>query len=108
MHPGLTTRTTAFGLAALVIASALGYWGISAYRKGQLQKTVTVLVKDSSERLQAEPAVETQQEHEDGALMVGKLDDQTQQGVKHDTRRHDKCASQNQRLPDSAREYERA
>ena len=38
MHPGLPTRTTALGLAALLIASALGYWGVSAYRKSQLQR----------------------------------------------------------------------
>src|SRR6267378_268433 len=35
MQPGLATRTTAFGLAALMIASALGYWGVSDHQRGQ-------------------------------------------------------------------------
>src|SRR6266849_2042062 len=83
MHPGLTTRTTAFGLAALVAVSALGYWGVSAYRKGQLQKAVTALVKDSSERLQEALAVEMKAVPEDSAQTVGKLDDQAQEVDKH-------------------------
>src|SRR5438445_5101996 len=105
MHPGLTTRTTAFGLAALVIASALGYWGVGAYRKGQLQKTVTVLVKDSSERLQAALAVETGAVPEDAAQMVGRLDDHAQEVDKHVLELRGMSASPNRALVDAAEEY---
>ena len=105
MHPGLATRTTALGVAALMIASALGYWGISAYRKGQLQKAVTALVKDSSERLQAALAVETEAVHEDAARMVGKLDDQAQEVDKHVIELRGMSASPNRALVDDAEEY---
>src|SRR6266446_4514830 len=105
MQPGLATRTTALGVAALMIASALGYWGISAYRKGQLQKTVTALVKDSSERLQAALAVETEAVHEDAARMVGKLDDQAQEVDKHVIELRGMSASPNRALVDDAEEY---
>src|SRR3989441_671899 len=102
MQPGLVTRTTALGVAALMIASALGYWGISAYRKGQLQKAVTALVKDSSERLQAALAVETEAVHEDAARMVGKLDDQAQEVDKHVIELRGMSASPNRALVDEA------
>ena len=105
MQPELATRTTAFGLAALMIASALGYWGVSAYRKGQLQKAVTALVKDSSERLQAALAVETEAVHEDTAQMVGKLDDQAQEVDKHVIELRGMSASPNRALVDDAEEY---
>ncbi len=105
MHPGLFTRTTALGLAALVVASALGYWGVSAYRKGQLQRTVTALVTDSSERLQAALAVETEAVHEDAARMVGKLDDQAQEVDKHVIELRGMSASPNRALVDAAEEY---
>jgi len=103
MHSGLTTRTTALGLAALVIASALGYWGVSAYRKGQLQQAVTALVQDSSERLQAALAVET--EAAPAAEMVGKLDDQAQEVDKHVIELRGMSASPNRALVDAAEEY---
>jgi len=98
-------RTTALGVAALMIASALGYWGVSAYRKGQLQKAVTALVKDSSERLQAALAVETEAVHEDAARMVGKLDDQAQEVDKHVIELRGMSASPNRALVDAAEEY---
>jgi hypothetical protein len=103
MHPGLTARTTALGLAALVIASALGYWGVSAYRKGQLQKAVTALVKDSSERLQAALAVET--DAAAAAGIVRKLDDQAQEVDKHVIELRGLSASPNRALVDAAEEY---
>jgi hypothetical protein len=105
MRPGLTTRTTALGLAALVIASALGYWGVSAYRKGQLQKAVTVLVKDSSERLQGALAVETGAAREDAAQMVGKLDDLAQEVDKHVIELRGISPSPNPALVYAAEEY---
>src|SRR5258708_36087469 len=105
MHPGSATRTTALGLAALVIASALGYWGVSAYRKSQLQKAVIALVKDSSERLQGALAVETGAAPEDTAQMVVKLDDQAQEVDKHVIELRGISASPNQALVDAAEEY---
>ena len=105
MHPGLATRTTALGLAALVIVSALGYWGVSAYRKSQLQSAVTALVKDSSERLQGALAVETGAAPGDTAQMVVKLDDQAQEVDKHVIELRGISASPNQALVDAAEEY---
>src|SRR6266702_4450279 len=58
MHPGLTTRTAALLAAALAVASALGYWGVSPYRKSELQEALRAkdrLEKDYSDyRLSAE------------------------------------------------------
>ena len=105
MHPGLFTRTTALGLAALLIASALGYWGVSAYRKGQLQRAVTALVQDSSERLQGALAVETEAVHDDTARMVQRLDDQAQEVDKHVIELRGMSASPNRALVDAAEEY---
>ncbi len=105
MHPGLFTRTTALGLAALVVASALGYWGVSAYRKGQLHRAVTALVQDSSERLQGALAVETEAAHDDTARMVRRLDDQAQEVDKHVIELRGMSASPNRALVDAAEEY---
>ena len=105
MHPGLPTRTTALGLAALLIASALGYWGVSAYRKSQLQRAVTALVQDSSERLRGALAVETEAVHEDAARMVRRLDDQAQEVDKHVIELRGMSASPNRALVDAAEEY---
>jgi len=105
MHPGLFTRTSALGLAALLIVSALGYWGVSAYRKGQLQRAVTALVQDSSERLQGALAVETEAVHDDSARMVRRLDDQAQEVDKHVIELRGISASPNQALVDAAEEY---
>src|SRR5713101_2728442 len=105
MHPGLTSRTTALGLAALLIASALGYWGVSAYLNGQLQKSVTALVKDSSERLRAALAVEMEAASEGAAQVVGKLDDQAQEVDKHVIELRGMRASPNRALVDAAEEY---
>ena len=105
MHPGSATRSTALGLAALVIASALGYWGVSAYRKSQLQTAVTALVKDSSERLRGALAAETGAAPEDTAQMVVKLDDQAQEVDKHVIELRDMSASPNRALVDAAEEY---
>ena len=105
MHPGLFTRTTALGLAALVIVSALGYWGVSAYRKSQLQRAVTALVQDSSERLRGALAVETEAVHDDTARMVQRLDDQAQEVDKHVIELRGMSASLNLSLVYAAEEY---
>src|SRR5260221_452285 len=105
MHPGLTTRSSALGLAALVAVSSLGYWGVSAYRKGQLQKAVTALVRDSSERLQGALAVEMKAAPEDSAQMVEKLDDQAQEVDKNVIELRGTSDSPNRPLVDAAEEY---
>lgn len=105
MLPGLFTRTTALGLAALVIVSALGYWGVSAYRKSQLQRAVTALVQDSSERLRGALAVETEGVHDDTARMVQRLDDQAQEVDKHVIELRGMSASLNPSLVYAAEEY---
>src|SRR5205814_2713888 len=103
MHPGLTTRTAALLAAALVGASALGYWGVSAYRKSELQKAVTALVKDTSERLQAALAIETGTMPADQT--VGRLDDHAQEVDKHVIELRGISASPNRALVDAAEEY---
>jgi hypothetical protein len=103
MHPGLTTRTAALLAAALVVASALGYWGVSAYRKSELQKAVTALVKDTSERLQAALAIETGAASVDQT--VGRLDDHAQEVDKHVLELRGLSASPNRALVDAAEEY---
>src|ERR1700704_2105325 len=105
MHPGLTTRSTALGLAALVAVSSLGYWGVSAYRKSQLQRAVTALVKDSRGRLQGARAVEMKAAPEDAAQMVGTLDDQAQEVDKHVIELRGMSSSPNRALVDAAEEY---
>jgi hypothetical protein len=103
MHPGLTTRTAALLAAALAVASALGYWGVSAYRKSQLQMAVTALVKDTSERLQAALAIETGTAPADQT--VARLDDHAQEVDKHVLELHGMSASPNRALVDAAEEY---
>ena len=103
MHPGLTARTAALLAAALVIATALGYWGVSAYRKSELQKAVTALVKDTSERLQAAFAIETETMPADQT--VGRLDDHAQEVDKHVLELRGMSASPNRALVDAAEEY---
>src|SRR6266496_82481 len=103
MHPGLTTKTAALLAAALVGASALGYWGVSAYRKSELQKAVTALVKDTSERLQAGLAIETGTMPADQT--VGRLDDHAQEVDKHVLELRDMSASPDRALVDAAEEY---
>jgi hypothetical protein len=102
---GAITRSAAFGLAALLLASALGYWGIDAYRKSQLQKTVSALVSDSSERLEAALALETEAASASSGQTVGRLDEQAQEVDKHVAELHDLSASPNRDLVAAAEEY---
>ncbi|HET7199998.1 MAG TPA: hypothetical protein VFI80_04200 [Burkholderiales bacterium] len=102
---GSVTRTAALGLAALALVSALGYWGIGAYRKAQLQKAVTTLVKDSSDRLGKALALETDAASAGAAQTVGKLDEQAQEVDKHVIELRDLNASPNRPLVDAAEDY---
>jgi hypothetical protein len=103
MYPGLTIRTAALLAAALAVASALGYWGVGAYRKSQLQMAVTVLVEDTSERLQAALAIEPGTAGADQT--VGRLDDHAQEVDKHVLELRGMSASPNRALVDAAEEY---
>jgi hypothetical protein len=102
---GATTKATAFGLAALVIASALGYWGVSAYRKVQLQKSVYALVRDSSERMQAALALENESATADNPQTVARLDEQAQEVDRHVMDLREMSAVPNHALVAAAEEY---
>ena len=99
------SRAAAFGLAALLLVSALGYWGIGAYRKGELQKTVSALVSDSSERLQAALTLETEATIASSGQTVGRLDEHAQEVDKHVSELRDLSASPNRELVAAAEEY---
>src|SRR5882724_1340357 len=96
------TRTAVFGLAAAVLGSAL-YWGVSAYRKAQLQRSVTVLVRDSSERLQAALALDTDAAGASVAQTVAGLDEQAQEVDRHVIELRDMNASHSRALLAAAR-----
>ncbi|MGB7542732.1 MAG: hypothetical protein WBM28_12025 [Burkholderiales bacterium] len=66
-------------LVALLAASALGYWGYSAYRKRELQNTVLELVKNTSLRLRESLSIEAGAQSPDAAETVRKLDDRAQE-----------------------------
>jgi hypothetical protein len=99
------TRTAVYGLIALLIASALGYWGVSAYRKSQLQKSVTALVGDSSRRLEAALALEADAASESSPQTVGKLDEHAQEVDRHVAELRDLGDSGNRQLLAAADDY---
>ena len=100
MTSGYGIKTVAAALVALLAVSALGYWGYGAYRKNDLQKEVSVLVRDTSERLQGALAIETET-----AQSVGKLDDHAQEVDKHVIELRRMSAAPNRALVDAAEEY---
>ena len=102
---GAITRTAALGLAALVLALALGYWGVSAWRKGQLERTVAALVKDSSDRLAAALALETDAATANSAQTVSKLDEHAQEVDQHVIELHDLGAPTDLALVAAAEDY---
>jgi hypothetical protein len=105
MQSGAITRRAALGLAALALALALGYWGVNAYRKAQLEKTVAALARDSSERLGAALALETEADTAASPQTVGKLDEHAQEVDKHVIELHDVSASPNRALVAAAEDY---
>ena len=100
MTLGHGTRTVAAALVALLAVSSLGYWALSAYRQSDLHKAVTVLVRDSSDRLKAAFALQTET-----AQTVARLDDHAQEVDKHVIELHRMSASPNRVLVDTAEEY---
>ena len=78
-HSGFTTRTAALVAAALVVAAALGYWSINAYRTAQLHRSVVALVEDTSRRLKEALAVEMEKEAVETPRTVTLLDEHAQE-----------------------------
>lgn len=99
------TRTTVYGLVALLIASALGYWGVHAYRKAQMQKAVTALATDSSRRLEAALALEAEAGSAGSPQTVGKLDEHALEVDRHVIELHDLGESGDRALASAADEY---
>jgi hypothetical protein len=99
------TRTAVFGLIALLIASALGYWGVGAYRKSQQQKSVTALVGDSSRRLGAVLALEKEATATSSPQTVAALDEQAQEVDRHVVELRELGESPNRALAAAADEY---
>jgi len=99
------SRTAVFGLVALLIASALGTWGVSAYRKQQLQKNVAALVGDSNRRLEAALALETDAAAVPSPQTVAQLDEHAQEVDRHVMQLHDLGESSNRPLAAAADEY---
>jgi len=102
---GFTTGTALLLAAALAIASALGYWGVGAYRTSQLQRSVTALVKDTSERLRDALAVETAKAAEESPRTVSKLDEHAQEVDKHVIELRGAGTSIDRDLVNAAEEY---
>ena len=99
------TRTTALAVAVLLFASALGYWGVSVYRKGQQHKAVGALVGDASRRLESALALETEASAASSQQTVGKLDDQAQEVDRHVMELHDMSVGPNRELFAAADDY---
>jgi hypothetical protein len=99
------TRSTAFAVAVLLFVSALGYWGVSVYRKGQQQKAVAALVGDASRRLESALALETETAAASSQQTVGKLDEQAQEVDRHVMELHDMSGGPNSELATAADDY---
>ncbi|HKW37777.1 MAG TPA: hypothetical protein VJO54_08215 [Burkholderiales bacterium] len=95
-------RGAVFGLAVLALVSALGAWGLSAYRKTQQHKAVGVLVRDSSDRLEAALALKPEAASPE---TVAKLDEQAQEVDRHVIDLRDMSASPDRALAGAAEEY---
>jgi len=99
------TRTAVFGLIALLIVSALGYWGVGAYRKVQQQKAVSALVADSSRRLETALALEAEAAGTSSPQNVAALDEHAQEVDRHVVELRDLGESPNRALAAAADEY---
>jgi len=100
MTLGYGTRTLAAALVAVLAVFSLGYWALSAYRKSDLQKAVTAIVRDSSDRMKAGFAIQTET-----AQTVARLDDHAQEVDKHLIELRGLRASASRPLVDAAEEY---
>jgi hypothetical protein len=98
------TRAAVY-ILALLLASALGYWGVSAYRSSQQHKAVSALVGDASRRLEGALALETETAAASSQQTVGKLDEQTQEVDRHVMELHDMGEGPNRALSAAADDY---
>jgi hypothetical protein len=102
---GATTRTAVFGIAAVVIVSVLGYFGAGAYRKVQVQRAVTALVADASQRLEAAFAIEKDAASASNPQTVASLDEHAQEVDRHVVELHDMGGSPERALAAAADDY---
>lgn len=98
------TKTAVYALA-LLLASALGYWGVSAYRNSEQHKAVSALVGDASGRLESALALETETAAAGSQQTVGKLDEQTQEVDRHVMELHEMGDGPNRALSAAADDY---
>ncbi len=99
------TKTTVYALVSVLLASAAGYWGLGAYRKGQQQKAVSALVGDSSRRLEAALALETEAAGAGSPQTVATLDEHAQEVDRHVVDLRGLGESPNRALAAAAAEY---
>jgi len=104
-HSGFATRSVALLAAGLVVAAALGYWGIGAYRTAQLRQSVAALVKDTSRRLQEALALEMEKAPEETLKTVSTLDEHAQEVDKNVIELRGLNAASDRNLVNSAEEY---
>jgi hypothetical protein len=104
-HSGFATRTAILLAAALVVAAALGYWGIGAYRTAQQHRLVAALVEDTSHRLQEALAVEMEKAPAETPRTVSMLDEHAQEVDKHVIELRGLNAAGERDLVNSAEEY---
>jgi hypothetical protein len=100
MTLGYGIRAVAAALVAILAVSLLGYWALSAYRKSDLQKAVSALIRDSSDRMKTAFAIQTET-----GQTVARLDDHAQEVDKHLIELRGLGASPNRPLVDAADEY---
>jgi hypothetical protein len=105
MIPETERKKIALLLAALLAASAFGYWGYSTYRKRDLKGTVVDLVKDTSLRLRDALNIETGPQSADRPEVVRKLDDHMLEVDKHLMELRGNSSSPNRALTDAADGY---
>ena len=99
------SRTTVLALVAVLAASSLAYLGYSTYRKRELHKAVSELVKDASQRLGQALAIERDAAAQNSAQTVSRLDDQAQEVDKHVIELRGLSAAPDRDLHDAAEEY---
>jgi len=104
-HSGFASRTAALLAAALVIAAALGYWGVGAYRTAELHRSVAALVEDTSHRLQAALSIEMEKAPAETPQTVSMLDEHAQEVDKHLLELRGLNAAGDRNLINAAEEY---
>jgi len=98
-------RTAVLALVAVFAVSSLAYFGVSTYRKRELQKAVSELVKDASLRLDQALAIDKDAAAANSPQIVIRLDDQAQEVDKHVIELRGMSAAPNRALAEAAEEY---